>query len=146
MGENDFFIGWKGEVPSENKKPIRRFTWVLILLALLLCCVVVVFQKPFTNHIFELGNITTISGIYLDEPFPMLLADTELPEGTNSSEVLLVGYGKNGAEGIMDEIQKNENMDLSGRKVELQGTMIYGDGKTLMELTKKGQILDSGFW
>ena len=74
------------------------------------------------------------------EPGCIIIADEGSLPDSLSKEVLLVGYGKFGAEGTMDAIQK-EKGSLAGKKITLAGTLIYGDGKTLMELTKENESL-----
>ena len=105
----------------------------------------VALQNDFNDHCFELGNISEVSGIYKSLPIPMLIADSEtLPEGI-SNDIMLIGFGKFGADNIMRDIQDKHGI-LEGKKIKLAGTLIYGDGHTLLELTKKSnafiEVLD----
>ncbi|MEO0337772.1 MAG: hypothetical protein AAF242_01025 [Bacteroidota bacterium] len=134
--EKPFYIGWQEQMPEDQKKTLRRFLIPIFLLIPIIAIAIVLFQKSFNDHTFELGTLTIVEGVYQAEPVPILVADEgQLPEGT-SRNILLVGYGKFGAESIMETIAARQG-DLEGKKLSLEGTLIYGDGKTVMELTKK---------
>lgn len=133
MSENEFYIGWQEEMPSSNKGFIRNILIGLFILIPVFVFAVVSFQKPMNHHHFEFGTSTELSGIYHAEPFPMLEVTSGIPEGY-SKNVLLVGFGKFGAQGILADIEKEQG-SLAGKEVVLNGTLIYGDGVTLMELT-----------
>ena len=126
--------------PSYKKVVVKSIIGIAIAIPII-AFLLVLFQKPFNNHIFQLGNVSEISGIYHSVPVPILEVSDELPEGF-SNNVLLVGFGKFGAEGIMNGIQSNEG-SLERRNITLQGTMIYGDGKVVLELTRKNKSLVS---
>ncbi len=134
--QNDFYIGWKDDMPPDNKRFLKKILIPLFILIPVLLFAIVFFQKPFNNHQFEFGNIKTISGIYYDMPVPMLIADKGTIPDSLSHDIILVGYGKFGAKGIMSEIEKEKGR-LNGKKISLSGTLIYGDGKTLLELTEE---------
>jgi hypothetical protein len=137
---DDFYIGWQDEMPAPTRSFLKRIIIGLLVSLPLLCLLVVLFQKPFNDHQFELGNVKNISGVYFDEPVPMLLAEEgQLPEGF-SNAILLVGFGKMGAELTMEAIQEKSG-SLVGKSITLAGTLIYGDGKTIMELTPKEMAL-----
>lgn len=132
----DFFIGWQEGMPSSNKVFLKRVIIAFLILLAVIIISLVLLQKPYNNHIFQLGTLSNISGTYYEQPVPVLLADEEeLPEGF-AKEIMLVGFGKFGAEGIMNEIEKTQGT-LNGKNITLSGTLISGDGKTLMELTRK---------
>ncbi len=138
--ENSFFVGWKDDMPKANRSLLIKFIVVLFISIPLLTFLIVKSQKPFNNHIFEFGNVKEFTGIYHADPVPILeVTDNKIPEGF-SNYVLLVGFGKFGAEGIISNIEKSSG-PLNGLKVTLQGTLIYGDGRYLMELTKKEDSL-----
>lgn len=135
-----FFVGWSGELPEAQRSIIRKWLIGIFLFIPVLSYLLVTAQKPFNNHIFNFGNVTLHSGIYHAQPVPILeVTDGSLPDSVSKS-VLLVGFGKFGAEGIMSEIEKQEG-SLDKQQITLQGTLIYGDGKAVLELTKKEQSL-----
>lgn len=72
------------------------------------------------------------------EPFPMLKLHlgTDHTGKVNYQSVLLIGFGKFGAEPTISAMEEQHGEKLEGKKVKLEGTLIYHDGKTLLELTK----------
>jgi hypothetical protein len=48
--------------------------------------------------------------------------------------VLLVGYGKHGAEGIIADLEKEKNISLDKKEITLKGTLLYNDGKLIMQV------------
>lgn len=135
-----FYIGWQEEMSTEHKSAIRKFIIPIFVALPILAFLLISFQKGFNNHQFDFGNLKELTGIYHSKPIPILeVTDNNLPEGF-SNQVLLVGYGKFGAEGIMDDIEKSKG-SLDGKKITIAGTLIYGDGKTLLELTKEENSL-----
>jgi len=137
MSKNEFYIGWQEEIPPSNKNFIRNILIGIFLLIPVLVFAVVSFQKPMNHHHFEFGTSTELTGIYNSEPFPILQVTSGVPEGY-SKDVLLVGFGKFGAQEIISNIE-NENGSLNGKEVTLNGTLIYGDGVTLIELTDQNE-------
>jgi len=138
MAKDEFYIGWNDPMPDRNKKALRRLLIPVFLLIPVLAFILVFFMKPFNDHQFELGQIKEFTGIYQASPFPALLLDADQAPAGHASQALLVGYGKNGALGFMQAVEKEQG-PLSGKKIKIQGTLIFGDGKTLIELTKKEQ-------
>lgn len=142
--ENPFYIGWQNEMaPSQRKFLKRRIIPIFILLPLL-ALLLVMAQRPFNGFSFDFGNVKTFTGIYHSTPVPVLevLGEGERPGATEF--LLLVGYGKFGAEGIMEGIEEKEGK-LEGKKITLRGTQIQGDGKTLIELTEQENSLAKVF-
>ncbi len=138
--EKPFYVGWQEEMPKEHKSTVKKFI-ILIFIALpILAFSIIYAQRGFNNHQFELGKSTELTGIYHSSPVPVLeVLKTEMKPDL-SNYVMLVGYGKLGAEGIMEDIEALKG-DLDGKRVTLKGTMIYGDGKAVLELTKKTNSL-----
>jgi hypothetical protein len=135
-----FYIGWQDEIPKEHRSVLRKLLIPIFISLPVLAFILVYGQKGFNNHQFELGTISTLTGVYHSKPVPILeVTQIDLKEGL-SRYVLLVGYGKFGAEGIMENIEKS-NGKLNGKKITISGTLIYGDGRTLLELTEKDESL-----
>jgi len=138
--DKPFYIGWKDKMPGDNKNYIKRFILTIFIGLPLLAITIVWAQKDFNNHIFELGKSTVLTGVYYDNPAPILEIDSSTNPKLSSNHVLLVGYGKHGAEGIIKQIEA-VNESLNGKKITIEGSLIQGDGKTLLELTKKNNSL-----
>lgn len=133
MSEKEFYIGWQDEMPPSNKKFLKRILTAGFFLIPILVVGLVSLQKPFNHNHFEFGTLTELTGMYVNDPVPMLQVMDGVPEGF-SKNVLLVGFGKFGAGGIIDAIEE-EHGSLEYMEVTFSGTLIYGDGVTLMELT-----------
>lgn len=120
---------------DDNTRFLRRRILLGVVFLIALLTIIISIQKPFKNHKFLLGQIDEITGIYYDSPYPMIIANPGgLPEDI-STDILLVGFGKFGARSTMDDIQAKHG-SLNGHQITIQGTLIYGDNKTLLELTK----------
>lgn len=85
-------------------------------------------QQKFASAFFQYGVSHTFEGVVRERPYPTLLVAR--PGATDAasvfSEYLLVGAGKHGA-----------NADVAGfngRRVRLQGSLIYRDGLTMVEV------------
>ncbi len=143
MAKNkEYYVGWQDKMPDSYKKVVVRTVMIIAIVIPLFAFLLVSFQRPFNDHTFQLGSVSQLTGIYHSLPVPLLeVDDAQLPEGY-SNHVLLVGFGKFGAEGIMNGIQSKEG-SLERKEITMQGTLIYGDGKTVFELTRKSKSLIS---
>ena len=138
--EKPFYIGWQDKMPKEHRSTVKKFI-ILIFIALpLLAFSIIYAQRGFNNHQFELGKSTELTGTYHSNPVPVLEVQKSKMKADLSNYILLVGYGKLGAEGIMKDIAEIKG-DLDGKNITLKGTLIYGDGKTVLELTNKANSL-----
>ncbi len=135
---NDFFIGWKPDMPPDYARRNRRFVGLMFLLAVAVAGGLVFSQRGYADSNFELGKITVHEGWLVMHPFPMLKS----VEGTDETgrprikSTLLLGFGKRGAEATIAAIEKKQNQSLSGRSIRLRGTRIYHADKAALELTE----------
>jgi len=53
----------------------------------------------------------------------------------------LVGYGKFGAEGVMEELEKEKSISLANKEIVIKGSLIYNDGKALLQIDKNDNPL-----
>ena len=139
--DEEFYVGWQEKTPKGIRKFLKLHVVLFILLIPILSIAIVYMQSGFNDHIFTFGKIEEISGIYHAKPVPIL----ELKSNQNDdfdNYALLVGYGKFGAEGIMQSIEMKTS-SLDGKQVTLKGTKIIGDGKLVFELTEKENSLVS---
>ncbi len=133
MSKNEFYIGWQDKMPESTAKFLKILVITVAVLVVSLVIVIVTFQQSFNDHVFEFGSQTEVTGVYISEPYPMLqITHTNLT--IDAESVLLVGFGKFGASKIMKEIE-TENGVLDLQEITLKGTLIYGDGVALLELT-----------
>ena len=136
MKKNDFFIGWQEELPPSNRKAILKLLIVFTILGVIVIILFITNQSKFNNHFFRLGEISEVVGVYHKQPVPILKDARGNFDQEMSNDLLLVGYGKTGAEGIMESIQSDVG-NLVGDTIKIRGSLIYGDGKSVFELTKQ---------
>jgi len=115
----------------------------LIILVIIAGIVLAMQQKKFSTSNFEFGQLTEVKGIYQRFPVPSLKVMTRKDAFGNASYItmLLVGYGKFGAEGVMADLEKEKNIVLDKKEITLKGSLIYNDGKTLLQIDKNDEPL-----
>ncbi|GAB4413602.1 MAG: hypothetical protein OHK0039_20670 [Bacteroidia bacterium] len=141
--ETPFYIGWQDEMPPRTGRLIRRVLLGLILLAVLAAGLAVWSQQGFDAARFELGRQTTLTGVLVYKPVPMLrLTLGHDPAGRPVwQHVLLIGLGKYGAAQTLAAMEAHADTSLAGRQVRLRGTRIYYEGKAALELTNGAAAL-----
>lgn len=139
MKNSEFYIGWMPNAPASFAKQVRRLLLILFPLALLLALVLASFQKKFSTARFEFGKSTELSGIYFNNPVPVLrvISGKDIWGNTSFITIPLVGYGKHGAETAIRELEKEKNTSFNNRELTLKGTLLYSDGKTLLQVSKE---------
>lgn len=132
---NDFFIGWQEKMPAPYIEYAKLVIITLVFIVVSVSVLLVFSQDEFEDSKFELGKISEIEGILVMDPIPMIkIYSSSNPEVWNS--VLLIGYGKFGAENTIEEIEAKNNSSLNRKWVKLRGTKIYHEGKYAFELTE----------
>ena len=126
---NDFYIGYVPKVPTALARFVRMVIIVLGLLAVTTALVLVVGQMPFANSAFEYGKLRSFEGVVVTRPFPTLLVARpgEVGQQDKYSRYLLVAPGKHGADDLV--------ASFDGKRVRLQGQLIYREGGTMVEIT-----------
>ncbi|MCB0599502.1 MAG: hypothetical protein KDD28_35865, partial [Phaeodactylibacter sp.] len=145
MPNNDFYIGYLEKMPPSFRGPVRVFVLAAGLLLAVASFIIVKSQQFFSTSTFELGRLTTVEGILRMEPAPILQLETGKDQQGQPilQSILLIGFGKHGAEAALEKAEAQRKLKLNGKKVKLEGTLIYHDGKTLLELTRKEEsVLD----
>jgi hypothetical protein len=126
---NDFYVGYLPKAPIALARFVRKAVIGLGLLAVTVALLLVHGQMPFANSAFEYGKVRSFEGTLVTDPYPTLLVarpgQTNQQEGY--SQYLLVAPGKHGAGDLV--------AGLAGKRVRLQGQLIYRDGKTMVEIT-----------
>jgi len=128
-----FYIGWQSKAPKPFAKHVKRVLLILFPIALIVAYLLSTSQKKFSTANFEFGKLTEVKGIYYNKPVPLLKV---FDKNNLSITIPLVGYGKHGAETAIIELEKEKGVSLNGKEVTLKGTLIYGDGKTLLQVDK----------
>lgn len=138
MSDQDFYIGYLSKMPNGHWRKIRLFLMGVGVLAVVAAFLIVKGQKDFNTSTFELGKPTIVSGILTTNPVPLLqvVQGNDLSGQAVIQSILLIGFGKHGAEAALDSAAAAKKMPMEGKLLTLEGTLIYHDGKTLLELTK----------
>lgn len=129
MSKDDFYIGYQEKAPERIARFLKSRVAIIAAVVVLAGLIFALGQQRFANSSFELGKLTEVEGVLHTNPYPIL--SVELAPG-EFKEVLLLGFGKFGAEEGLLEIAGEQ--DLEGLHLRLQGTLVYYDGVTLMQL------------
>lgn len=132
--KDEFYIGWQNEAPKGFSKRTKLFVIMVLVLLPLIALSIVFTQNKFNNHVFEYGNLRTLEGTLYTNPVPFLLVDEDF--FPDNRAILLIGFGKFGAEETIAQIEEEQGESIEGKHVLLSGTLIYGDHKALFELTE----------
>jgi hypothetical protein len=137
MRNEDFYVGWMQTAPASFARFMKKYLLVLLVLICGTSILLATNQKKFSTANFEFGKMTTLKGVFSFLPVPHLIIEY-------SNEPLfipLVGYGKHGADGIMKELGEERQVSLEKKEIELNGTLLYGDGKIIMQVDKNDKPL-----
>lgn len=121
--EDELYIGYLPSAPPRTAAFARRAVVAILLLAVVSAAVLAALQQPFSAAFYEFQIFRQFSGTLFDDPYPVLRVDRPDADDT-SSHFYLVGQGKHGA-GVGD---------LNERHVELEGSLIYRQDQTLLEV------------
>lgn len=127
LGPDDFYIGYMPEAPPRVASHARRFVGLVLVAVLGVAATLALAQRPFAVAFFDFGKPRAYEGILETWPHPVLRV--ERPGDATSAPTsiyYLVGFGKHGAEADVG--------DLVGRRIKLQGTPIYRDDQTMLEV------------
>lgn len=142
---DEFYIGWMAKAPEGYAKHIKKI--LLLLLGLMIAggMVLALQQRKFSTASFEFGQLTEVKGIYQQFPVPGIKVITSKdPLGhVEYITIPLVGYGKFGAEGVISELEKQKKISLDKKEVVFKGTLLYSDGKTLLQIDRNDSPLIS---
>jgi hypothetical protein len=143
MNKNEFYIGWMPAAPEGFAKHVRKVVIGLIVLVIAAGIILSLQQRKFSNSSFEFGQLTEVKGIYQQFPVPSIKVITERDVFGHVSYITmpLAGYGKFGAEGVITELEKEKKITLDKKEVTLKGTLLYSDGKTLLQIDKNDDPL-----
>ncbi len=139
MKNTEFYIGWMPKAPSSFATHLKRVLSFLFPIAIMIALLLAFFQKKFSTANFEFGTLTEVKGIYIDNPLPMLkvVAGKDIWGNASYITIPLVGYGKHGATTAIMELEKEKNLKFNNKELTLKGTLLYSDGKTLLQINKE---------
>ena len=128
MSEAEFYIGWQERAPRDHSARMKKVVVLLILLAGAIAYLMTTGFERLPTASFEFGNPRNFVGVIRDDPVPILRVERpgEMGDVPISSEYPLTAFGKFGAdEAIAGHV---------GERVLIEGTLIYRDGQTMIEL------------
>lgn len=133
---NEFYIGWMANAPRSYARHAKKVIGLLSLLVVFAGIVLALQQRKFSAASFEFGQHTEIRGIYQQYPVPSIKVKSSEDIFGHATYITmpLAGYGKHGAEGVIAELEKQEGVSLDKKEVVLKGTLLYSDGKALLQI------------
>lgn len=133
---DEFYIGWMPQAPAGIASHSRKVIVALLLIAITVGVLVSLRQRAFSPGKFEFGQLTEVTGIYQQTPVPSLkvISQTDALGNTSYITMPLVGYGKSGADGVISSLEKQYLFSLDNKQVTFAGTLIYSEGKTLLQI------------
>jgi hypothetical protein len=136
MNNDEFYIGWMNKAPRTFASAARKYLLVMAAMFIGLGILLALSQKKFDTGHFEFGKLTKLKGIYFTSPIPCLkvIDGKNIWGKKNYITVPLIGDGKHGADGIIHDLQESQHISFEGREIELKGTLLYNDGKLLMQV------------
>jgi hypothetical protein len=145
ISSDEFYIGWMPNAPYSFAKHVRWVVAALFFLAIGISVFLALLQVKFSTAVFEFGQLTEIKGIYSRFPVASLKVETHQDSFGNSTYITmpLVGYGKSGAEGLISKLEMDNHRSLDQKQVTFKGTLLYSDGKTLLQIDGNDQPLIS---
>ena len=140
---NEFYIGWMPKAPGSFARRVKKFIVGLIILLVAVAILLSRSQKKFGSGNFEFGKLTEIRGVYFSKPVPCVKVVNGKDIFGNSSYITipLLGFGKMGAEGVIGDIEKEKSTSLNQKEITLKGTLLYNDGKLLMQIDSNDKPL-----
>lgn len=136
MEDAEFYIGWQPVAPKGFSSWIKKYLFILLPVVIVLGILLALSQKKFGTGNFEFGTLTEVKGIYFNKPVPVIRVTNgrDIWGNENFVTVPLIGFGKHGVDGTIADIEKGKNISLNGKEVTLKGTLLYNDGKLLMQV------------
>ena len=128
--EPEFYVGWEERAPRSSVRSLRVVISLVLLFSFGSAWVLGRGNAKLPVAGFDFGAPRSFVGTLFGAPVPLL--SVERPGLVQSfpatSEYPLTGFGKFGAEPLI--------APYLGKRVALEGTLIYRDGKTLIELVQ----------
>lgn len=133
--DGEFYVGYLEPVPFGLRRFRRKVVSILAAGVVAVALTLAAWQQSFAPATFEFLNYRTIEGVIEEAPYPSLLVERPGAPGAGYSRYFLVTEGKSGA--------ASEVAGLDGKCVTAEGTLIYLNGQTLVELRPGSLSVDS---
>ena len=127
-GSNDeFYTGYLPTAPAGIARRVRAAVVLLFILTIALALLLVIGQNGFSAAVYEFLVFRDFEGVVSEEPYPTLaLQRPGQAADAATSRSYLVGEGKFGAGAEVE--------GLDGQHVQLQGSLLYRDDQTMVEI------------
>jgi hypothetical protein len=138
---NEFYVGYLLKAPRQIACASKRAIIILFTVMIGVAAITALEQKEFSPGSFEYGLQTAMDGYLFTKPVPHI----QVPLGKNIwnkelyQTVLLVGSGKAGADNFVFSHRPLQKK-VEGTKVRLTGSLIYSDGKTLLQVEEASNL------
>ncbi len=131
MSDRDFYVGYLPKAPDGLARYLGPRVLGVVAIGALVAALIALSSRPFASAQFEYGVQRSFEGIVSEFPYPTLLVrrpghSTAMPY----SRYWLVGQGKFGL--------ADAAAGLHGRRVRIDGSLIYRDGQTMIEVVPDG--------
>ena len=139
--DNEFYVGYLPKAPRQIASATKPVIVILFTVMIGVTAITALEQKEFSSASFEYGLPTVVDGYLFTKPVPHL----QVPLGKDMwnkelyQSVLLVGFGKAGADNFIF-FQRPPEKTMEGVKVRLTGSLIYGDGETLLQVEEASNL------
>lgn len=136
MKNNEFYIGWMPAAPSVFVKHAKKVLLLIASIVVVLSITLSLQQRKFSTAVFEYGMLTEVTGIYQSYPVPSIrvFSKTDANGRQEFITMPLVGYGKFGAAGVIQQLEAVKGFRFHQHQLTLKGTLIYNDGKSLLQI------------
>ncbi|MEE8525273.1 MAG: hypothetical protein V3T72_15160 [Thermoanaerobaculia bacterium] len=123
---DDFYTGYLPEAPSGIAAHVRRVIAALMAVTVAVALILIFGQQGFSSAAYEWLVFRDFEGVVRETPYPMLEVGRPLSSAGERSRLYLVAPGKLGVAA--------EVAGLDGRRVRLQGSLLYRDDQTMIEV------------
>lgn len=124
---DEFYTGYLPTAPAGIARRIKQAVVLLFALTVLIALVLLFAQRGFSAAVYEYLVFRDFEGVLREDPYPTLAVQRPgRGESDQTSRVYLVSPGKFSASAEVE--------GLDGQRVKLQGSLLYRDEETMLEL------------
>ena len=145
MMKEEFYVGYMPNAPKGISKFAKLIIALLFVLLAVVAYVISTSQRFISNGVYEFGELTELEGLLYESPQPFLKVSAGFDLNGNEvfKNILLINYGKIGAQESVEKIKRKIGTSFDRVAVKIRGTLIYHNGVTLLELTEKENSFQS---
>lgn len=133
---DEFFVGYLPEAPVKTMTFLKRVALLVGMGIVTIGVLLVLNEREFSSSKFEYGKYTALEGFVFKSPIPhiRIAAESDSLGNTNYKTLLLVGSGKMGADKALSTFEETLG-ELEGKFVRMEGELIYGNSKSLFQIS-----------